>query len=54
MIKVKIITPLGLYKEGEVEAVHLRTVEGDITILPNHKEHLHVSNMATIFLWLPC
>ena len=36
MIKVKIITPLGLYKEGEVEAVHLRTVEGDITILPNH------------------
>lgn len=36
MIKLKIITPLGLYKEGEVEAVHLRTVEGDITILPNH------------------
>lgn len=36
MIKLKIITPLGLYKEGEVEAVHLRTVEGETTILPNH------------------
>lgn len=36
MITIKIITPLGLYKEGEVEAVHLRTVEGETTILPNH------------------
>ena len=36
MIKIKIITPLGLYKEGEVEAVHLCTVEGETTILPNH------------------
>lgn len=36
MIKIKIITPLGLYKEGEVEAVHLSTVEGETTILPNH------------------
>lgn len=36
MITIKIITPLGLYKEGEVEAVHLCTVEGETTILPNH------------------
>ncbi len=36
MIKLKIITPLGLYKEGEVEEVHLTTVEGETTILSNH------------------
>ena len=36
MITIKIITPLGLYKDGEVEAVHLTTVEGETTILPNH------------------
>ena len=36
MIKLKIITPLGLYKEGEVEAVHVTTVDGETTILSNH------------------
>ena len=33
MIKIKIITPLGLYKEGEVGGVHVRTVEGETRIL---------------------
>lgn len=36
MIQIKIITPLGLYKEGEVEAVRIRTIEGERTILPHH------------------
>lgn len=36
MIKIKIITPTGLYKEDEVGAVHVRTVVGETTILPNH------------------
>lgn len=36
MIQIKIITPLGLYMEGNVEAVHLKTVEGERTILSNH------------------
>ena len=36
MITIKIITPLGLYKEGEVDSVHLRTVEGEMTVLPHH------------------
>lgn len=36
MIQIKIITPLGLYLEGSVEAVNLRTVEGERTILSNH------------------
>lgn len=36
MIKIKIITPLGLYKEGEIGSAHVKTVEGETTILPNH------------------
>ena len=36
MIALKIITPLGLYKECEVEAVNVKTVEGERTILPHH------------------
>ncbi|MEF9961363.1 MAG: ATP synthase F1 subunit epsilon [Erysipelotrichaceae bacterium] len=36
MIKIKIITPIGLYLSEEVEAIHLKTVEGERTILPNH------------------
>lgn len=36
MIKLKIITPIGLYMDEEVEAVKVRTVEGEVTILSNH------------------
>lgn len=36
MITIKIITPLGLYKEGEIGGAHVRTVDGETTILPNH------------------
>lgn len=36
MIQIKIITPLGLYLEKEIEAMNVRTVEGERTILPNH------------------
>lgn len=36
MLSIKIITPLGLYVEQEVEAVHVKTVEGETTLLPNH------------------
>ena len=36
MIHIKIITPQGLYKESDVEAVHVRSVEGEMTILPHH------------------
>ena len=35
-MKLKIITPIGLYKEGEVSSVHVTTVEGETTILDNH------------------
>ena len=36
MLTASILTPLGLYKEGEVEAVHVTTVDGETTILSNH------------------
>ena len=36
MITLKIITPIGLYKEGVVESVHVTTVEGETTILTDH------------------
>jgi len=36
MIHIKIITPLGLYTECDVEAVHVKTVEGEMTLLPHH------------------
>ena len=36
MLAVKIITPTGLYLEGECEAIHATTVEGEMTLLPSH------------------
>lgn len=36
MLSVKIITPSGLYKRYDVEALHVKTVEGELTLLPNH------------------
>lgn len=36
MIHVKIITPLGLYMEEDVEAIHVKTMEGETTLLPDH------------------
>lgn len=35
-MKIKIITPVGLYKEGEIDALHVRSVEGELTLLPHH------------------
>ncbi|MEG0274000.1 MAG: ATP synthase F1 subunit epsilon [Longicatena sp.] len=36
MIKIKIITPVGLYLEEEIESINVKTVEGYRTILPSH------------------
>lgn len=36
MIRLKIITPLGLYKECETASVRVTTVEGETTILSDH------------------
>lgn len=36
MISVKIVTPQGKYKELQVKSIHLKSVEGEMTILSNH------------------
>lgn len=36
MLKVKIITPYGLYGNYEVEKIHCTTTTGECAILPNH------------------
>lgn len=35
-MRVKLITPVGLYKEGDIDALHVKTVEGELTLLPHH------------------
>lgn len=46
MIHIRIITPTGLYLEEHVEAVHVKTVEGERTLLPNH--------IAIVAMLVPC
>lgn len=36
MIHIEIVTPSGLYLEKDVKSVHVKSVEGEMTILPNH------------------
>ncbi|MDE6195277.1 MAG: ATP synthase F1 subunit epsilon [Erysipelotrichaceae bacterium] len=36
MLSLKIITPTGLYKTCDIEALHVKTVEGELTLLPHH------------------
>ena len=36
MMKVKVITPMGLYGQFEVSKIHTTTALGECAILPNH------------------
>lgn len=36
MIHIKVVTPRGIYLESDVISVHFKTVEGEMTLLPNH------------------
>ena len=36
MIHIKVVTPRGTYLESDVDSVHMKTVVGEITLLPNH------------------
>lgn len=36
MMHIKIVTPKGVYIEKDVDELHITTVEGQRTILPNH------------------
>lgn len=36
MISIRIVTPQGQYNEYNVKSIHLKSVEGEMTILSNH------------------
>lgn len=36
MISFKVVTPRGEYLQQEVKSVHVKTVMGEMTLLPNH------------------
>lgn len=36
MISLKIVTIEGIYRQMDVQSIHLTSVEGEMTILPNH------------------
>ena len=51
MINVRIVTPLGLYREMETSILNLETLAGQLGILPNHMplvSMLQVSHMSTV------
>ena len=46
MINIKVVTPMGEYLNKTVKSIHLKSVEGEMTILPNH--------MPIVALLVPC
>lgn len=36
MIKIRVVTPLGEYLDLDVKSIHVKSVEGEMTILPKH------------------
>lgn len=36
MIALRIVTPKGNYAQRSVKSIHIRSVEGEMTVLPNH------------------
>lgn len=36
MIDIKVVTPRGEYLQTQVKSIHLKTVMGEMTLLPNH------------------
>ena len=36
MISLKVVTPKGKYHECDAKSIHCKSVEGEMTILPNH------------------
>ncbi|MBP3851749.1 MAG: ATP synthase F1 subunit epsilon [Erysipelotrichaceae bacterium] len=36
MMHIKIVTPREVYMDKDIDSIHVKTVEGEITLLPNH------------------
>lgn len=50
MLKVKIITPRGLYNEIEVSKIHCTTTEGECALLPNHMPLVATLKISHLYL----
>lgn len=46
MIQLRVVTPMGEYMDQSVKSIHVKSVEGEMTILPNH--------MPIVASLLPC
>lgn len=53
MLKVKIITPRGLYNEIEVSKIHCTTTEGECALLPNHMPLVATLKISHLYLSTP-
>ena len=50
MMKVKIITPAGLYNEYEVDKIHCTTTSGECSLLPNHMPFVATLRISHLIL----
>lgn len=53
MLKVKIITPRGLYNEIEASKIHCTTTEGECALLPNHMPLVATLKISHLYLSTP-
>lgn len=53
MLKVKIITPRGLYNEIEASKIHCTTTEGECALLPNHMPIVATLRISHLYLSTP-
>lgn len=50
---LKILTPYGLFFDGEIQRVVVRTTTGDVAILKNHTEYLAPLGIGEMRLLMP-
>lgn len=50
MMKVKIVTPQGLYSEYEVEKIHCTTADGECALLSNHMPLVAMLQISALVL----
>lgn len=50
MIKLKIITPEKVVYEDEISQITLPTIDGEITILPNHRSYISALKLGEAIL----
>lgn len=53
MITFKSVTPRGPYKSWNAASIHLKTIEGELTILPNHMPLIAAIVPSALVVTLP-